>query len=129
MTARKAQIGSADEPLVARARRELSRGVIELAVLSVLDGRPRYGYELLSQLDEMTGGAPELKEGTLYPVLHRLEDAEYVESYWEAEGRSAPRKYYSLTAAGRQQLELLRSEWKRLVDGMHRLFQRERRER
>lgn len=101
-----------------------------LAVLSVLGSGRRYGYELLSVVNELTGGVPEIKEGTLYPLLHRLEDAGQVASTWETPVREAdgsqprrpPRKYYLLTASGQQQLHLLRREWEQLVDGMGRLF-------
>jgi PadR family transcriptional regulator PadR len=108
-----------------RLRRELARGTIELAILSVLASGRRYGYELLSELNELTGGVPEIKEGTLYPLLHRLEDAGHISASWQAAGRAAPRKYYVLTRAGRAQLAELRAEWERLVEGMARLLARE----
>lgn len=111
-------------------RRELSRGAVVLAVLSVLGSGRRYGYELLSVVNELTGGVPEIKEGTLYPLLHRLEDAGQVVSTWEmierdpavGQRRRPPRKYYSLTTAGERQLELLRDEWEQVVDGMRSLL-------
>jgi PadR family transcriptional regulator PadR len=104
------------------ARRELARGTLELAILSVLASNPRYGYELMSVLRSTTDGSLELKEGTLYPVLHRLEDAGFVTTYWEAEGRTQPRKYYRISAPGRARQRELRAEWDRLVDGMTRLL-------
>lgn len=103
-------------------RRELSRGTLELAVLAMVAQGPRYGYDLLSSLRKASGGFPEVKEGTLYPVLHRLEDAGYIAAEWEAEGRAAPRKYYKLTKAGRARLETLKAEWQRLVEGMTRVL-------
>ena len=103
-------------------QRELSRGTVELAVLALIERKPRYGYDLLTSLGEASGGSLSIKEGTLYPVLHRLEDAGYIEATWQAEGRVAPRKYYGLTAAGRQRLEMLRTEWDRLASGMDRLL-------
>jgi len=104
------------------AQRELSRGTIELAVLALIADERRYGYDLLSALSTATGGSLGIKEGTLYPVLHRLEDAGYVEAAWEAEGRAKPRKYYAITRAGRERLDLLRAEWERLAAGMQRLL-------
>ncbi|MBO0685562.1 MAG: PadR family transcriptional regulator [Candidatus Dormibacteraeota bacterium] len=112
------QGGSPPEAL----RRELARGTAELAILAVLGGGRRYGYELLSLLNGLTGGAPEIKEGTLYPILHRLEDAGQITSTWEAHDRTPPRKYYLLTATGQDQLVALRAEWERLVAGMRRLL-------
>lgn len=106
----------------AAAQRELSRGTIELAVLALINDERRYGYDLLSSLAEAAGGFVGIKEGTLYPVLHRLEDAGYIEATWEAEGRGKPRKYYAITRLGRQRLDLLRTEWDRLAAGMERLL-------
>lgn len=106
----------------AAAQRELSRGTVELAVLALIREERRYGYDLLSSLATATGGFVGIKEGTLYPVLHRLEDAGYIEATWEAEGRGKPRKYYGITPAGLARLELLRTEWERLAAGMERLL-------
>lgn len=117
MTAKETQL-PADDP----ARRELARGTQELAILCALAEAPRYGYDLLSSLNEATDGSPEIKEGSLYPILHRLEDAGYVTTTWEAEGRNAPRKYYALTKEGTARLAALRTEWERLVRGMDRLL-------
>ncbi|NRQ31905.1 PadR family transcriptional regulator [Nonomuraea sp. NN258] len=107
---------------VARLRRELSRGTTELAVLSVLGVRRRYGYELLKVLRETGEGVLEIKEGTLYPLLHRLEDSGHILATWEAEGRARPRKYYVITPEGRTHLALLRAEWNSLADGMRQLL-------
>lgn len=104
-------------------RREMSRGTAELAVLGMLARKPTYGYELLASLGEATGGNPEIKEGTLYPLLHRLEDAGYVTTTWEAEGRAAPRKYYQLTDQGKARFKALRSEWQQLKEGLDRLLE------
>jgi PadR family transcriptional regulator PadR len=107
---------------VARLRRELARGTTELAVLSVLKARRRYGYELLKVLQQAGEGALEVREGTLYPLLHRLEDSGHIAATWEAEGRARPRKYYALTPEGRAYLALLHGEWRGLVDGMRHLL-------
>ncbi len=103
-------------------RRELARGVVELATLASLRSGRRYAYELLTLLNDLTHGAPEIKEGTLYPLLHRLEDAGHITSAWETHDRARPRKFYSLTASGRSRLELLKSEWSRVVDGVTHLL-------
>lgn len=105
------------------AQREFSRGALELAVLALIQGRRRYGYDLLTSLGEATDGFLAVKEGTVYPVLHRLEDAGYLSASWEAERRGVPRKYYAITPAGRRRLAVLRSEWDRLVAGLGRLLE------
>lgn len=103
-------------------RRELARGTVELAVLSALARARRYGYELLTLLDRASGGVVEIREGTLYPLLHRLEDAGHVRSTWEVEGRARPRKYYQITQSGRARAAALREEWAGVVRDMQRLL-------
>jgi PadR family transcriptional regulator PadR len=111
-------MGSEDEGI----QRELSRGTMELAVLALIEARKRYGYDLLTSLGSASDGSIAIKEGTLYPALHRMEDAGYISASWEAEGRAAPRKYYSITSQGKARLEALRTEWLRLASGMERLL-------
>lgn len=91
--------------------RELKRGTLELLLLALLDERERYGYEIVSELEERSGGAFEMKEGTLYPVLYRLEEAGHVEPYWETQARGVPRKYYRITDAGRAERARKEHEW------------------
>jgi PadR family transcriptional regulator PadR len=106
-----------------RLRRELARGTAELAVLSVLNSERRYGYELLKLLQREGAGVLEMKEGTLYPLLHRLEDGGHIAAVWEAQGRTRPRKYYQITPVGRAHLALIRAEWSGLVNGMQKLLE------
>lgn len=106
---------SDQEAALDRLRRELARGTAELAVLSVLKNGRSYGYELLKKLQQLGGGDWEIKEGTLYPLLHRLENAGHIVGDWETEGRARPCKYYHLTDAGRTHATLLRREWNALI--------------
>lgn len=103
-------------------QRELSRGTMELAILALIEARQRYGYDLLTSLGSASDGAIAIKEGSLYPVLHRLEDAGYITAEWAAEGRSAPRKYYRINTEGKAHLTALRTEWQRMTAGMERLL-------
>jgi len=103
-------------------QRELSRGTMELAVLALISARKRYGYDLLTSLASASDGSIAIKEGSLYPALHRMEDAGYISASWEAEGRASPRKYYSITKDGKARLETLRTEWQRLATGLERLL-------
>src|SRR5688572_24530835 len=91
--------------------RELRRGSIELAVLHVLSWGEAYGYEIVTKLTGQTNGALEITDGTLYPVLYRLEAAGLVDVRWETLKRGVPRKYYQLTPAGRSELARLTHEW------------------
>lgn len=98
--------------------RELKRGTIEMLLLHLLGDRKMYGYELVSELQTRSGGRLEWSDGTLYPVLYRLEAAGHVEPEWVTPDRGVPRKYYRSTAAGRAELERLVTEWKRFTEGV-----------
>ncbi|MDX1660924.1 MAG: PadR family transcriptional regulator [Gemmatimonadota bacterium] len=92
--------------------RELKRGTIELVILTLLSERERYGYEIVSTLEERSGDRLEVKDGTLYPVLYRLEDAGFVEPRWETRERGVPRKYYRLTEEGAEEHARLVERWR-----------------
>jgi len=102
--------------------RELKRGSLELIVLHLLAPGEAYGYEIVSKLTAQTNGALEVTDGTLYPVLYRLERAKYVAVRWETPERGVPRKYYRLTDHGREELERLREEWTTFAKAMTRLL-------
>jgi DNA-binding PadR family transcriptional regulator len=91
--------------------RELKRGSLELVVLHLLAPSEAYGYEIVSKLTARTDGALEVTDGTLYPILYRLERAGFVAVRWETPERGVPRKYYRLTDAGREELARLTHEW------------------
>jgi PadR family transcriptional regulator PadR len=84
--------------------RELKRGALDLVILAILSERPRYGYDIVTTIAEQTNGVLEVKDGTLYPVLYRLEARHFVEAYWESPKepgeKGVPRKYYRVTEAG-----------------------------
>ena len=102
--------------------RELKRGSLELIVLHLLAPGEAYGYEIVSKLTAQTNGALEVTDGTLYPVLYRLERAGYVAVRWETPARGVPRKYYQLTERGREELIRLRQEWTTFADAMTKLL-------
>ena len=85
-----------------RFAQQLKKGVLEMLVLKLICEKPAYGYELLSELKLSSQGRFSLKEGTLYPILYRLEDDGMIRSQWSTgEGRAAPKKIYEATEAGR----------------------------
>ena len=96
---------------------ELRRGVVVLATLSQLRA-PRYGYELRQVLADK--GMP-IEEGTLYPLLRRLETQGLLKSEWKIES-GPPRRYYSLNADGRKLLKKLTDSWQGMNDVMDRLL-------
>ena len=95
-------------------RLELRRGVVVLAVLSQMD-TARYGYSLIQRLAER---GLDVEEGTLYPLLRRLEKQGLLESEWEI-GEARPRKYYRISPLGRKVLTALMTEWNDTVEVMH----------
>ena len=105
--------------------RELKRGSLELIVLHLLSHGEAYGYEIVTALTERTNGGLEVTDGTLYPVLYRLERAGFVAIRWETPQRGVPRKYYRLTEAGQAELARLTQEWNAFADAMARLLRQQ----
>jgi PadR family transcriptional regulator, regulatory protein PadR len=102
--------------------RELKRGSLELIVLHLLSSGEAYGYEIVSKLTAETNGSLEVTDGTLYPVLYRLERAGSVTVRWETPERGVPRKYYRLTETGRDELARLTHEWTTFAKAMTKLL-------
>lgn len=96
---------------------ELRRGVLALAVLSQCD-EPQYGYSLKQRLAEL---GLDINEGTLYPLLRRLEGQGLLHSEWRVVDETRPRRYYVLDAPGRDVLRLLQTEWLSLVAVVERI--------
>lgn len=105
--------------------RELKRGSLELIVLHLLSLGEAYGYQIVTTLTERTGGGLEVTDGTLYPVLYRLERAGFVAVRWETPQRGVPRKYYRLTEAGQEELGRLTHEWSTFADAMAQLLRQQ----
>lgn len=85
-----------------RFSQQIKKGVLEMLMLHLICTQPTYGYELLNRLKAQSGGKFVLKEGTLYPILYRLEDDGLIASKWsQGEGRTAPKKIYEATETGR----------------------------
>lgn len=101
--------------------RDLLRGSLDLMVLSDLKRGARYGYQILASLRERSDGRVELKAGTLYPILHKLERDGCVRSWWDdASGRD--RKWYALTEKGAQRAECDARAWADYTDCVRRIL-------
>jgi PadR family transcriptional regulator PadR len=105
--------------------RELKRGSLELIVLHLLEPAEAYGYEIVTKLTTQTNGALGVTDGTLYPVLYRLERAGFVAVRWETPERGVPRKYYKLTPKGGEELARLKHEWNAFASAMAKLLANE----
>lgn len=100
---------------------QLKKGVLEMLVLRLLSRSPGHGYELLLRLKEESGGLLALREGTLYPILYRLEDDGRIAAAWQnptgQEGApKTPRKVYTITDAGRAALRDQAGTWRQFSD-------------
>lgn len=104
--------------------RELKRGTLEMLLLTMLQERDMYGYEIVTELQRRSADLA-MKDGTLYPVLYRLEGAGHVESQWQAEGRGVPRKYYRVTDEGRAHVAQLVQEWRAFVSAIEAVLPQE----
>ena len=97
--------------------RERLKGHLDLLLLSVLSAGPAHGYAVITALRGRSEGTFDLPEGTVYPALHRLEDAGLLASSWaDADGRR--RRVYALTSDGEAALAAQRNEWKRFAGGV-----------
>ncbi|KAA6459273.1 PadR family transcriptional regulator [Acidobacteria bacterium AB60] len=104
---------------------QVLKGLAELALLSLLEEGPQYGLEILDRLREDAGLG--LAEGTIYPLLHRLEGAKLVQSKWRLDAEaSRPRKYYELTSSGRKELAVQLTEWFELSNALGKFLDRRR---
>src|ERR1700761_6147866 len=93
------------------------KGNLDGMLLAVLTSRPGHGYAIIEALRQRSGGRVDLPSGTIYPALHRLENAGLVRSRWEtACGRR--RRVYQITPAGEQALSETRANWRDIIDTM-----------
>lgn len=90
--------------------RELLRGSTNLLVLSVLEKENLYGYQMIKKLKMKSENVFEFQEGTLYPILHKLEEKGWITSYWD-EVAGKKRKYYAITEDGKKHLKSKKEEW------------------
>lgn len=92
--------------------RQLKKGVLEILVLELLSKKQMYGYQLINDLKQLSNDFFNLKEGTLYPILYRLEDEALVISEWSnPSGKIAAKKYYVITNKGKEDLVEMKKLW------------------
>lgn len=83
-------------------------------ILSILHNGDSYGYDIIQQVRELSGGELEWADGMLYPILHRLENRRFIESYWEKAESGRKRKYYRISKNGLEELVQQRNNWEKL---------------
>ena len=94
-----------------KVSKELLKGTTTLFILQLLDEGDKYGYQLSKELEQKSDSLFQLKEGTLYPILHQLENNGMIEAYWEETASARKRKYYRLTESGKIELVDKKKEW------------------
>ena len=92
-------------------KKELTKGSSSLLVLSVLESKDMYGYQIIKEIELKSEQVFSFKEGTLYPILHTFERDGLVKSYWEESEQGRKRKYYHITKKGIKELAKSREEW------------------
>jgi PadR family transcriptional regulator, regulatory protein PadR len=97
---------------------DLLRSSLDLLILKALGWGPRHGYAVAEWIEQATGDALSLEEGTLYPALHRLERKRWVQSQWGVSDTNRRAKFYKLTAAGRAQFRNQAPTWHRYADAI-----------
>ena len=105
--------------------RELKRGSAELLILSLVEARPRHGYEMSKLIEMRSGGAVRFNVASLYPLLYRLEKRGWIEGRWVDKADQRRRRYYRLTRQGRKVLSAQRSTWQNFVAAVHRIKEME----
>lgn len=99
-------------------QQELLKGNTDTLLLALLRHEPMYGYLIVKEVNRRSSGYFAFKEGTLYPALHRLERAGLIAGRWESEANSPRRRYYRITAKGREALDDRLQEWRRFSRAM-----------
>ena len=93
---------------------ELLQGTLDMLILKVTALRPIHGYAIVQRIQQISKDALQIRQGSLYPALYRLENRRWLKSEWKTTEGGREAKYYSLTKAGRQQLVAETDGWKRL---------------
>lgn len=101
----------------------LVQGTLALLILKILELEPRTGWAISQRLRQMSNDALQASHGSLYPALHKLEHEGWIRGHWRESDGGRPTKIYSLTRAGRRQLQLERTQWERLSAAVNSILQ------
>ncbi len=101
--------------------RELKKGSAELLILSLVEDRPRHGYEIGSLIEQRSGGVLRFNVASLYPLLYRLEKRGWIQGRWVEQAGRRRRRYYQLTREGKKVLAAQRDTWLEFVAAIGRI--------
>jgi PadR family transcriptional regulator, regulatory protein PadR len=100
---------------MASTRIELPQGTLDLLILKTIALEPQHGWAISERVQQMSSDALQVKQGSLYPALHRLERRGWIKASWNVTENNRQAKYYELTRRGRKQLEAQTDSWRRLT--------------
>lgn len=100
---------------------ELKKGSAELLILSLVESRPRHGYEISKLIDVRSGGDLRFNAASLYPLLYRLEQRGWIQGRWVERAGQRRRRYYRITEGGRKVLAVRRHTWRAFVAAVNRI--------
>jgi PadR family transcriptional regulator PadR len=103
-------------------RDQIRKGSTEILILSLLDTEPMYVYQISQELGKRSGGYFEMKEGLLYPTLHRMRKEGLLTSEWRQASTARRRKYYAITDRGREMLGRQSAEWRTFIEKLQNLL-------
>src|SRR2546422_9894851 len=97
---------------------DLLQGTLDMLILKVTALGPIHGYAIVQRIEQISRGALQIRQGSLYPALYKLENRGWLKSEWKTTEGGREAKFYSLTKTGRQQLKAETAEWKRLCEAI-----------
>lgn len=100
---------------------QFNKGVVEMCVLVLVSTKDRYGYELVEKISKHI----EISEGTIYPILRRLTQEKYFETYLKESSEGPPRKYYRMTAQGLEETKKMKTAWKQFLKNVNTIIEEE----
>ncbi len=103
--------------------KDILQGTLDLLILKVLALQPMHGWGISQRIQQISRDVLQVQQGSLYPALHRLEHQGWISSQWGASENNRRAKFYSLTRAGRRQLEMETASWERLSAAVRQILQ------
>ncbi|GGE67718.1 PadR family transcriptional regulator [Priestia taiwanensis] len=96
--------------------KEILKGSIDILLLTIISKYDTYGYEIIQELKKQSGDEYNMSQGTLYPALKRMEQKEFIESYWGESETGMRRKFYRITTNGKTELERKLKSWEQITN-------------
>ena len=107
------------------SRIDLPQGTLDLLILRTINLGPQHGWAISQRIQQVSGDALQVQQGSLYPALHRLERRGWIKAAWDLSDNNRRAKFYSLTRLGRGQLQKEAANWARLSDAITQVVQLE----